>query len=222
MRILIIEDEKRIANFIEKGLQAEGYSTHVANDGETGSYLAISENFDLIILDIMLPIKDGFTVLSEVRNKKPELAIIILTAKDDLNSKIKGLDLGADDYLIKPFAFEELTARIRAKIRINQANSTTLTFEGFVLDLKTRELSFNEKKVFLPSKEFSLLEFLMRHPNQILSRVQILNQVWDYNFDPESNIVDVYIKYLREKIKQISDKDLIFTIRGAGYRVAKN
>lgn len=219
MRILIIEDEKRIASFIDKGLQAEGYTTILAEDGEEGSHFASVEDFDLVILDLLLPRKDGFTVLREIRQQKSTLPVIILTAKDDLESKVKGLDLGADDYLVKPFAFEELTARIRAKLRSSQEEAAVLKVGQLQLDLKTREVKYDQEKISLSTKEFALLEFLLRHPNQVLSRVQILNHVWEYDFDPESNIVDVYIRYLRQKLLAVSGKPFIETVRGAGYRV---
>ena len=222
MRILIVEDEKRIASFIKKGLEAEGYSTIIAADGNEGATLATIEDFDLVILDLFLPKKDGFDVLSEIRHIKPTLPVIILTAKDDVSSKVKGLDLGADDYLVKPFAFEELTARVRAKLRSTQNEASVLRLGNLTLDLKTREAKYQNKKTFLASKEFALLEYLLRNPNQVISRVQILNKVWGYDFDPQSNIVDVYIRYLRQKLQIISGKSLIETVRGAGYRVIEN
>lgn len=222
MRILFIEDEKRIASFVDKGLRAEGYTTMLAEDGEEGSHLALVEDFDLVILDLLLPRKDGFTVLREIRQQKPTLPVIILTAKDDLESKVKGLDLGADDYLVKPFAFEELTARIRAKLRSSQEGAAILKVGQLQLDLKTKEVKYGQEKISLQAKEFALLEFLLRHPNQVLSRIQILNNVWEYDFDPESNIVDVYIRYLRQKLLAISGKPFIETVRGMGYRVAED
>lgn len=221
MHILIVEDEKRIASFINKGLTAEGYCTSVAYDGEECLRLAGDQDFDLILLDILLPKLDGIEVLQQIRRHKPDLPVIMLTAKDELSLKVSSLDYGANDYITKPFAFEELTARIRAQLRQkDQGDSKVMRAGDLALDLKRREVEFNGHTVALTSREFSLLEYLVRNQNQILSRMQILNHVWGYEFDPESNIVDVYIRYLRQKIGLGREKPTIETIRGAGYRVA--
>lgn len=220
MHILIVEDERRIASFINKGLIAEGYYTTVAYDGEEGLRLVNNHDFDLILLDILLPKLDGIEVLNGIRRFKPDIPIIMLTAKDDLSLKVSSLDNGANDYITKPFAFEELTARIRAHLRQkDQASTDVMRAGNLVLDLKRREVEFKNNRVALTSREFSLLEYLVRHKNQILNRTQILNHVWGYEFDPESNIVDVYVRYLRQKIGLSKKKPTIETVRGAGYRV---
>jgi len=220
MRILIIEDEKRIASFIDKGLRAEGYVTTIAYDGEAGLRLACDQEFDLLLIDILLPKLDGVEVLKKVRDCRPAVPVIMLTAKDELALKVSSFDHGASDYITKPFAFEELTARIRAHLRRgDQVNANIMRAGELSLDLTKREVEYRGNMVALTSREFALLEYLVRHQNQIVNRMQILNHVWGYDFDPESNIVDVYIRYLRQKIGLSKDKPLIETVRGAGYRV---
>jgi heavy metal response regulator len=218
MRILIIEDDKKIAGFIKKGLTEEHYAVDVFYDGEEGAYWAQVNEYDLIILDIMLPKKDGIEVCRELRNKNIIAPIIMLTVKDALEDKIKGLDEGADDYLTKPFSFEELLARIRALLRRTQKYKTrTLKVADLELDPVARKVTRAGKKITLTGKEYALLEYLMRNKGRILTETMIIEHVWDMNFDPLTNVVNVYIHHLRQKIDKDFDKKLIHTIRGAGY-----
>jgi len=218
-RILIAEDEPRIAAFLEKGLRANGFTCEIAKDADEVICLALSESFDLLLLDLGLPVKDGLTVLEELRGQGAQLPIIILSARDDLTDKVAGLEGGADDYVTKPFRFEELLARVRLRLRSRQKASipeeTELRAGDLVLDLRTRRVRMKERDVELPTREFSLLETFLRHKGQVLSREQILDHVWGYDYDPGSNIVDVYVGYLRKKLAS----DLIETVRGIGYRL---
>jgi two-component system response regulator QseB len=221
-RILIAEDEFRIASFLAKGLRAKGYTTTIATNGIEVLSMALSDNFDLLLLDLGLPEKDGLTVLRELRGQGATVAIIILTARDDIQDKLAGLEGGADDYITKPFRFEELLARIRLRMRTPQAvttkNETIVTAENLTLDLLTRQVTFKHKSVELSEREFTLLETFIRHPGQVMSREQLLDRVWGYDYDPGSNIVDVYVGYLRKKLAC----DLIATVRGVGYRFTNN
>ena len=218
-RILIAEDEPRIAAFLEKGLRANGFTSEIAKDADEVICLALSESFDLLLLDLGLPVKDGLTVLEELRGQGAQLPIIILSARDDLTDKVAGLEGGADDYVTKPFRFEELLARVRLRLRSHQKTSTQeeteLRVGDLVLDLRTRRVQLKDRDVELPTREFSLLETFLRHKGQVLSREQILDHVWGYDYDPGSNIVDVYVGYLRKKL----GSDLIETVRGIGYRL---
>ncbi|NET58423.1 MAG: response regulator transcription factor [Symploca sp. SIO2E6] len=218
-RILIAEDEPRIAAFLEKGLRANGFTSEIAKDADEVICLALNESFDLLLLDLGLPIKDGLTVLEELRGQGAQLPIIILSARDDLTDKVAGLEGGADDYVTKPFRFEELLARVRLRLRTRQKSSiqeeTELRAGNLVLDLRTRRVQVKDKDVELPTREFSLLETFLRHKGQVLSREQILDHVWGYDYDPGSNIVDVYVGYLRKKL----GSGLIETVRGIGYRL---
>jgi len=218
-RILIAEDEPRIAAFLEKGLRANGFTSEIAKDADEVICLALSESFDLLLLDLGLPVKDGLTVLEELRGQGAQLPIIILSARDDLTDKVAGLEGGADDYVTKPFRFEELLARVRLRLRSHQKSSTQeeteLRVGDLVLDLRTRRVRLKDRDVELPTREFSLLETFLRHKGQVLSREQILDHVWGYDYDPGSNIVDVYVGYLRKKL----GSDLIETVRGIGYRL---
>ena len=216
MRILAVEDEPAILRMLERGLTAAGHEVLTAANGEDGAMLAIDEGVDLVLLDISLPEISGHEVLSRIRARRPELPVLMLTARDDLDNKVRALDAGADDYLTKPFAFEELLARIRALTRrSDQGTSTELRVGDLRVDLLGRRAWRRERPVDLSNREFTLLEYLLRHPGQVLSRTQILFAVWEYDADPSSNVVDVYIRYLRRKLGEPSP---ITTVRGAGYR----
>ena len=216
-QILIAEDEERIASFLEKGLAADGHATTVVGDGEAAARFARSGLFDLVVLDLGLPGKDGLQVLGELRAAGDHTPVVILTARSGVDHVVKGLELGADDYLTKPFSFDELLARVRARLRDRGTpDTTTLSAGGRELDLRTRRLRLTDGSVEdLTSREFALAELLFRHPDQVLSREQILSQVWGFDYDPGSNIVDVYVSNLRRKL----GPDAIETIRGVGYRL---
>ena len=215
-RILIAEDEPRLASFLEKGLRANGFSTSTVSDGAAASLLARDAEFDMLILDIGLPGKDGFTVLRELRRAGQRLPVLILTARDDVSDKVSGLAGGADDYVTKPFRFEELLARVRVRLRDEAAPEATVLRAGdLVLDLRSRRASNQGRTVELTAKEFGLLETLMRHPGQVMAREQLLSHVWGYDHDPGSNVIDVYVGYLRKKL----GTDTVRTVRGMGYRL---
>jgi DNA-binding response OmpR family regulator len=214
--ILIAEDEPRIAAFVEKGLRAAGYSSAIATTGPEALDHACSGAFDLMILDIGLPIMDGFSVLESLRGQGSKLPVIILTARDSVTDTVAGLEGGADDYMAKPFRFEELLARVRIRLRDQNGQSAVVLSVGELrLDLRTRIVEVDRRSIELSSREFALLETFLRHPGQVLSREQLLSQVWGYEFDPGSNVVDVYVRYLRNKV----GADRILTVRGAGYRL---
>ncbi len=220
MRILVIEDERGIAELIEKGLEAEGYSVACAYDGEKGELEALSGDFALVLLDVLLPGKSGFEILHTIRERKPELPVIMLTALGETADKVEGLDRGADDYVTKPFSFEELLARVRAQLRRPaQRESASLRAADLELDLRTRRVERAGSEIHLTAREFELLAYLMRHPNQVLSRSQILNAVWGYDYDPGTNVLEVYIGYLRKKLSTVDGPAPIETIRSAGYRL---
>ena len=215
-RILIAEDEPRLATFLEKGLASNGFATATASDGGAASLMARDDDFDLLILDIGLPGKDGFAVLREVRAAGQRLPVIILTARDEVSDKVGGLEGGADDYVTKPFRFEELLARVRARLRkAEDAGSPVLRVAGVALDPRSRRVTVDGEEIELSAREFSLLHTLMTHPGQVLSREQLLSHVWGYDFDPESNVVDVYVGYLRKKL----GAEAIETVPRAGYRL---
>jgi DNA-binding response OmpR family regulator len=215
-RILIAEDETRIASFIQKGLRANGFTTTVAGDGDETMLLAMSGQFDLVLLDLGLPGRDGLEMLEELRRKDPRLPVVILTARDSVRDKVAGLELGADDYITKPFSFEELLARVRARLRGDRAREETMLRVGAAaLDLRTRRARVGDRTVELTAREFAMAEMLFRHPGQVLSREQLLSHVWGYDYDPGSNIVDVYVGYLRKKL----GKERITSARGMGYRL---
>ena len=219
MRILIVEDEPAIVRMLERGLAAHGYRCVSADNGDDGARLAVEEDVDLVLLDIMLPGLSGHEVLKRIRFRRPGLPVLMLTARDDMQSKVGALDGGADDYLTKPFAFEELLARMRALVRrADQPHSSKLEAGDLHVDLLSRRVRRGEKHVELSAREFELLEYFMRHPGQVLSRQQILSAIWDYAFDPGSNVVDVYVRYLRRKLDRRGAASLISTVRGAGYR----
>ncbi len=222
MRILLVEDEHRIAHTIKKGLEQERYAVDLAYDGEQGFDLSMSEEYDLLILDLMLPKMDGMTLCKEIRKKDIHTPVLILTARGQIQDKVEGLDSGADDYLTKPFSFEELLARIRALIRRPKTISTTkLTVSDLALDPKLYTVVRSGKQIRLSSKEFALLEYLMRNSSKILSKEQIISHVWNYDADILPNTVEVYIRNLRNKIdKPFKDKKpLLETVRGFGYRI---
>jgi DNA-binding response OmpR family regulator len=214
--ILLAEDSQRIAAFITKGLRANGYAvTHTA-DGNEALHLALQETFDLLILDIGLPGKDGFEVLEALRGSGSGLPVLVLTARDSVQDTVTGLDMGADDYMAKPFSFDELLARVRRRIRPPaEAASQSLTHGAIRLDLMTRRVSVNGVEHDLTAREFAMLEMFLRHPGQVLSREQLLNSVWGYDYDPGSNVVDVYVRYLRKKVGDSA----VATVRGMGYRL---
>ncbi len=217
-RILIVEDEQEIANYLRRGLLLEGYQVTVANDGPAGLTAAREQQHDLVILDLMLPGIDGLEIARRLRSAS-EVPIIILTARDAVADRVQGLETGADDYLVKPFAFEELLARIRVQLRRRQASqqSEVLRYGGLALDTAARELRVNDRRVELTAKEYELLELFMRHPNQVLTREVIYDRVWGYDFGGESNIIEVYVRYLRQKLEASGEPRLIQTVRGAGY-----
>ena len=221
MQILLIEDEAKIASFIKKGLEAERYLVQVSNSGENGLKICENKEFDLIILDLMLPDLPGEVVCQRLRQSNIKTPILALTAKAQVEDKVKTLNLGADDYLTKPFAFEEFLARIQALLRRapDKFISPTLKMADLSLNPRTREVKRSGKNIKLTAKEFSLLQYLLHHPQQVLSRVEILEKVWGLDFDPSSNIVDVYIRHLRKKIDSGLKKKLIQTISGVGYQL---
>ncbi|GAA2205881.1 response regulator transcription factor [Nonomuraea monospora] len=215
-RILIAEDEARIASFVEKGLRANGFVTAVVGDGVAAYDLAGAGGFDLLILDIGLPLSDGFTVLRRLRESMVTIPVIILTARDSVSDTVAGLEGGADDYIAKPFAFEELLARVRLRLRADRTPEVTvLRVSDLSLDLRTRRVYVGDRAVDLSTREFALAEIFCRHPDQVLTREQLLSHVWGFDFDPGSNVVDVYVRYLRRKI----GADRIETVRGTGYRM---
>jgi DNA-binding response OmpR family regulator len=215
-RVLAVEDEPRFASFLAKGLRASGFTPTVAEDGERASMIARDDNFDLVLLDVGLPKKDGFAVLADIRRRGERLPVIMLTMRNDLVDKVHGLTHGADDYVTKPFEFEELLARIHARLqrKAGPEESMVHSVGGVTLDLRSRRASIAGRNVELTARQFTMLEVLVRHPDQVLSREQLLSHVWGYDFDPGSNIVDVYVGRLREKLAP----DVIETVRGVGYR----
>ena len=220
MRILVVDDDRRLCAVIKRGLLEEAYAVDLAYEGEEGAYLAEVNPYDLIILDIMLPNKDGIQVCRELRAKKVNTPILMLTAKDTVEDRVRGLDTGADDYLVKPFAFSELLARVRALLRREgMLKSPELRVGDLILNTLTRQVWRGQRPIELTTKEYVILEYLMRHPNAVVTRTMIEEHAWDYDFDSLSNLVDVYIRRLRRKIDDEKDDGLIQTVRGAGYRL---
>ncbi len=218
MRILVVEDERKVASFIKRGLEEESFEVDLAHDGEEGLNLALAGSYDLILMDIMLPKKDGLTVIKEMREQGGQTPVLCLTAKDGVESIVAGLDSGSDDYLTKPFAFAELLARVRALLRRGSKDrGAEISFADLRLDPVAHKVWRSNKKVDLTTKEYALLEYFMRNPNQILTRTMIAERVWDYSFDSFTNIIDVYVNYLRKKIDRDFEHKLIHTVRGAGY-----
>ena len=217
MRVLIVEDEKKVAGFIKKGLEEELYAVDTAEDGEEGLAMALENPYDLIVLDIMLPKIDGLEALSQLRKKSINTPIILLTAKGSVGDKVAGLNLGADDYLTKPFAFSELLARIRSLLRRGTDSKTVLQVSDLTLDLVRHKVKRNGEEIDLTGKEYSLLEYFMRNPGKVLTRTMIGEHVWDYNFDTFTNVIDVYVNHLRKKIDKNYPQKLLHTLRGVGY-----
>lgn len=218
MRILVVEDEKKVAAFIKKGLEEDNFSVELAHDGERGEELATQRTFDLIILDILMPKKDGLTMLEELRAKRISTPVLMITAKGSVEDKVRGLDSGADDYLVKPFAIAELLARVRSLLRRGGPEKlTTLVAANLSLDLVSHKAIRGDKTIELTAKEYTLLEYFMRNTNKVLSRTIISEHIWNYNFDTGTNIIDVYINHLRNKIDGGFEKKLIHTVRGVGY-----
>lgn len=217
-KILVVEDEKKVASFIKRGLEEENYAVDVASDGEEGLYLAETNRYDLILMDLMLPKMDGLSAIKALRDKDVGTPVLCLTAKDTVEDIVSGLDSGSDDYLTKPFAFAELLARVRALLRRGtQDRGAELTFSDLRLDPVSHKVWRSNRDIDLTAKEYALLEYFMRNPNQVLTRTMIAEHVWDYTFDSFTNIIDVYVNYLRKKIDRDYEKKLIHTVRGVGY-----
>ncbi len=219
MRILVVEDDRKIASFVSKGLKEAGFAVDAANDGVDGLYLGLDGVYDAAVVDIMLPGMDGLSLIERLRAKKVFTPVIILSAKRTVDDRVKGLQAGGDDYLTKPFSFSELLARIQALIRRNTrvAEPSTLHVGDIAMDLLTREVTREEATVNLPAREFALLEYLMRNPGRIISKTSILEHVYDYSFDPQTNVVDVLVCRLRNKIDKDFDGKMLHTVRGMGY-----
>lgn len=220
MKILVIEDEKKIASFLRKGLEAQGFVVDVSHHGDEGFTLATTQAYDAAILDIMLPGRDGLSIVRNLRERKVALPVILLTARSELNERLEGLNLGADDYLTKPFHIEELIARLHAIMRrATGATQSILAVADLTMNLLTREVSRAGQRIELTAREFSLLEHLLRSPGRVLTRVEIVERVWAYHFDPGTNLVDVYVQRIRKKVDGEFPEKLIETIRGVGYRI---
>ena len=217
MRFLVVEDEKRIADFLQRGLESAGYAVDVANDGESALALVHNTDFDLIILDMMLPDMDGLKVLEKIRNRKTSPPVLILSARGNVDDRVRGLETGADDYLVKPFAFVELLARVRVLLRRGQPAPERLQLGDLQLDTVRRRVSRSNEPIELAPKEYAILEYMMRNPGRPLSRTMIVEHVWDMDYDGLTNIVDVYIRHLRSKIDDRFPTKLIHTVRGIGY-----
>jgi len=221
MRLLVVEDERQIASFLERGLKEEGYAVDVVYNGNDALDWTVAVEYDAIVLDVLLPGRDGFSVCRELRARGSTTPVLMLTARDAVDDRVNGLDSGADDYLVKPFAFKELLARLRAVTRRQSDSRTTeLHLADLTLNTLTHMAQRGERRIELTTKEYNLLEFLMRNPNRVLSRTQIAEHVWNLDFVAESNVVDVYIRYLRRKIDDESELKLIKTVRGSGYLIS--
>jgi two-component system, OmpR family, response regulator len=219
MRILIVEDDEKIASFVMRGMKEAGFAVDHAEDGELGLHLALSQSYDAAIMDVMLPKLDGLTIIERMRRQRIDTPVIVLSAKRSVDDRVRGLHRGGDDYLVKPFSFSELLARVHALIRraSHQTEPTRLVGEELSLDLLTREVTRSGKKIDLQPREFSLLEYLMRNPGRVMSKAMIIEHVWGYNFDPQTNVVDVLVSRLRNKVDRDFEKKLIHTYRGVGY-----
>jgi DNA-binding response OmpR family regulator len=223
MYVLVVEDERRLSQLIRRVLEEEGHTVDTAYDGEEGLSMALEASHDVIVLDIMLPERDGLSVCSELRRQRVDTPIILLTALDGVEDRVRGLDAGADDYLAKPFAFQELLARIRAlgRRKVQGREASELRVDDLVLDLRRRRAQRAERTIDLSPKEFSLLEYLMRNEGRVVTRTQILDHLWGYDYDSESNLVDVYVAYLRRKVDKGHERGLIRTVRGIGYALGE-
>ena len=219
MRALIVEDDRAIAEFVGRGLREAGFAVDQASDGETGLELALSEPYDVAIVDLMLPHRDGLSLIDELRRRGRTIPVLILSARRSVDDRVRGLQSGGDDYLTKPFAFAELLARVQALVRraTRSPEPTTLTIGDLTLDLLSRRVTRGSTPIELRPREFALLEYLMRNPGKVVSKTMILSHVWDYSFDPQTNIVDVLVSRLREKIDRPFDRKLVRTVRGVGY-----
>lgn len=218
MKILIVEDEPKTAAFIKRGFVEEGFAADLATDGRDGLHLALTGIYDLIVLDVMLPKQDGWSVLTQIKERLPRQPVILLSALDAVSHRVKGLDLGADDYLVKPFAFSELLARVRNALRRAPARQPdVLRLADLDMDLARHKASRAGKPLDLAPQEYRLLEYLLRHPGEVLTRTRLAEQIWDINFDGDSNVVDVAVRRLRRKVDDPSDRKLIHTLRGVGY-----
>jgi two-component system, OmpR family, response regulator len=223
MYVLVVEDERRLAQLIRRVLEEEGHTVDTAHDGDEGLTMALDASHDVIVLDIMLPGRDGISVCRELRQQKVDTPVILLTALDGVDDRVRGLDAGADDYLPKPFAFQELLARIRAlgRRKVQAREPSELAVEDLVLDLRRRRAQRGKRTIDLSPKEFSLLEYLMRNDGRVVTRTQILDHLWGYDYDSESNLVDVYVAYLRRKVDKGEERSLIRTVRGVGYALGE-
>ncbi len=220
MRILVVEDDPRLGPSLKKGLEGNHHAVDLATDGDDAVLMAVATPYDLLILDILLPGLNGFEVCQQLRERERNMPILLLTALGEVDHRVKGLDLGADDYLVKPFAFSELEARVRALLRRSAPVKTpVLRFMDITLDTGTHEVRRGERVVVLGNKEYALLEFFMRHPHQVLSRTMIAEHVWDGDTEHLSNVIDVYIRYLRRKLCDQNEPDVIYTVRGSGYQL---
>jgi len=219
MKILVVEDDRKILSFVRKGLKEQGFTVDVSSDGDEAFLLATTQSYDVIVLDIMLPGRDGLSVLRGLRDRQNTVPVMLLTARISLNERVEGLELGADDYLTKPFYMEELIARIHAVVRRNSGEQLSLLQVGdLTVNLITREVKRGDVSIELPTREFGLLELLIRSPGRVFTRTELLEHVWGYDFDPETNVVDVYIWRVRSKIDDPENSSLIETVRGVGYR----
>lgn len=222
MRVLVVEDQERIASFIGKGLKEQGFVIDVVGDGDEGYALALTEPYDALVLDVMVPGRDGLSILKNLRRKGNSVPVILLTARSELDERLEGLNLGADDYMTKPFYIEELIARLHTVVRRAAGEVSHLLRVGDLgMNLVSRSVTRNDEEIALSVREFSLLEYLMRSPGRVLSRIQICEHVWNYSFDPDTNLVDVYIQRLRKKVDRDHPEKLIETVRGVGYRIGK-
>lgn len=223
MKVLVVEDEKRIADFVKKGLEEQGFTVDTCDNGDEGYVWATTRPYDAIVLDIMLPGRDGLSILKNLRKKKNPVPVVVLTARSELDERLEGLNLGADDYLTKPFYVEELIARLHAVVRRASGDQMSLLESGdLVVNLLSREVKRGEEPIRLTVREFSLLEYLMRAPGRVYTRTQILEHVWGYDFDPSTNLVDVHVQRLRQKLSPEAREHFIETIRGVGYRFRKD